>query len=275
MVERLVSGASDPSVDGALIAWHIAGQPGVLVQNGRQTRLNGLHPALGQGRLAVVAGAEIEVQSTSGDGFGTRVAAPGADAVAVSQSWVAWRAREGEGDVIYAAALGGGAAREIVRASELGRPALHGDRLAFHLIGRTSRIIVADLSTGQAATARQERRALLLNPSLRGGRVLYVRAVYSRQELRIGPATRRSPRRDRRLWSTVPTGRRDAGHEAGNEHKRHGHPHRLWKRPRRGLSATLWTTALAEDEALVTRLRQIAGKPLVAEILRVPRSPTG
>ena len=114
-------------------------------------------------------------------------------------------------------------------AAELGRPALQGDRLAFHLIGRTSRIIVADLSTGQAATARQERRALLLNPSLQGRRLLYVRAHYARQELRLGPVTRRSPRKDRRLWSTVPTGYRDAGHEPGNEHKQHGHPHKMWK----------------------------------------------
>ena len=83
--------------------------------------------------------------------------------------------------------------------------------------------------------------------------------------------SRRSPRKDRRLWSTVPTGRRDAGHEPGNEHKKHGQPHKLWKRPRRGVSSTLWTTALAEDAAYVTRLRQVSGQPLVAEIVRVPR----
>ena len=272
MAERLVSGASDPSVDGALIAWHIAGQPGVLVRDGQQTRLNGAHPALGRGRLAVIAGSDIQVQSTSGDGFGTSVPAPGADAVAVSDSWVAWRAREGDGDVIYAVPLGaGGEPREIMRAAELGRPALHGDRLAFHLIGRTSRIIVADLSTGEAATARQERRALLLNPSLDGRRLLYVRAYFARQELLLGPLSRRAPRKDRRLWSTVPTGYRDAGHEPGNEHKKHGHPHKLWKRPRRGVSPTLWTTALAADNAYVTRLRQASGQALVSEIVRVDR----
>jgi hypothetical protein len=179
---------------------------------------------------------------------------------------------EGDDDVIYAVPLGaGGQPREIIRAPELGRPALQGGRLAFHLIGRTSRIVIVDLASGQARTARQERRALLLNPSLHGGRLLYVRAYYARQELRLGPVSRRSPRKDRRLWSTVPTGRRDAGHEPGDIHKQHGQPHRLWKRPRRGLSTTLWTTALAEDAAYVTRLRQVAGQPLVAEIVRVPR----
>ena len=272
MAKRLVTDASDPSVDGALIAWHQAGQAGVLVEDGQQTRLGGAHPGLGQGRLAVTTGSTIEVQSTNGDGFGVSVPAPGADAVAVSGSWVAWRVREGDDDVIYAVPLGaGGQPREIIRAPELGRPALQGGRLAFHLIGRTSRIVIVDLASGKASTARQERRALLLNPSLQGGRLLYVRAYYARQELRLGPVSRRSPRKDRRLWSTVPTGRRDAGHEPGDIHKQHGQPHRLWKRPRRGLSTTLWTTALAEDAAYVTRLRQVSGQPLVAEIVRVPR----
>lgn len=270
--KRLVTNASDPSVDGALVAWHVAGQAGVLLRDGQQQPLGGAHPALGQGRLAVTTGATIEVSSTTGDGFAASIPAPGADALAVSRSWVVWRVREGDADAIYAVALETGAQpREVMRAPELGRPALQDGRAAFHLIGRTSRIIVADLAAGRTRTARQERRALLLNPSLQDGRLLYVRAVYSRQELRIGPVTRRSPRRDRRLWSTVPTGRRDAGHEPGNEHKKHGHPQRLWKRPRRGVSATLWTTALSEDAAYVTRLRQVAGRPLAAEIVRVPR----
>jgi hypothetical protein len=270
--QRLATNASDPSVDGALLTWHVAGQPGVLVRGGQETRLDGAHPALGQGRIAVTTGSTIEVQSTSGDGFGVSVPAPGADAVAVSQTWVAWRVRQADGDVIYVVPLGaGGGPREVMRAPELGRPALQGDRLAFHLIGRTSRIIVADLGTGAAATARQERGTLLLNPSLHGSRLLYVRAHYARQELLLGPVTRRSPRKDRRLWSTVPTGRRDAGHEPGKRHLRHGHPHKMWKRPRPGVSPTLWTTALAEDAAYVTRLRQVSGQALVAEIVRVSR----
>ena len=98
-----------------------------------------------------------------------------------------------------------------------------------------------------------------------------MRAYFARQELRLGPVTRRSPRKDRRLWSIVPTGRRDAGHEPGGIHRQHGQPHKLWKRPRRGVSNTLWTTALAEDAAYVTRLRQVSGQALVSEIMRVDR----
>jgi hypothetical protein len=272
MAHKLASNATDPTVDGDLVAWHEAGTTGLLLDGERRRRLGGAHPALGGRRLAVVAGGQIDVGATAGEPFSLSVPAPGADAVAVSSSWLAWRARESSGDVVYAIPLEGGAPVEVMRAAELGRPALEGGRIAFHVVGGLSgRIVVFDLASGRGGTVRQERRALLLNPSLQDDRLLYVRSVYSRQELRIGPVRRRSPRRDRRLWSTVPTGRRDAGHEPGNAHKKHGHPHRLWKRPRRGLSATLWTTALAEDAAYVTRLRQIAGKPLVAEILRVPR----
>ena len=270
--DRVATHASDPSADGALVAWHVAGGQGVLVSGGAATPLPGTHPALGGSRLAVLGDNAISVQQTAGPAFSATVPAPGADALAVSAAWVAWRAREQAGDALYAAPLAGGAARLVARAPELGRPALEADRLAYHVAGaRGGQIVIADLAAGTSATVRSERRALLLNPSLLDGRLLYVRALFSRQELRIGPQSKRGPRRDRRLWSTVPTGRRDAGHEPGNEHKKHGHPHKLWQRPRRGLSLTLWTTALSAEAAYVTRLRQISGHPLDADILRVWR----
>jgi hypothetical protein len=273
MAERIVTGGSDPSVDGALFAWHIHGQPGVLVSGGQQTRVPGTHPALGEARLAVLGSNVIQIRSTSGPPFAATISAPAADAVAVSAAWVAWRARVPEGgDAIFAQPLAGGPPRRIAKAAELGRPALEGGRLAYHVPGRTgSRIVIADLATGRRTTVRRERRALLLNPSLHGGRLLYVRNVFTRQELRIGPQTRRAPKHDHRLWGMPPTGRRDSGHEPGKEHHRHGWPRRLWPRPKRGVSATLWTTALAPGVAYVTLLRQVAGAPLEVAILRVTR----
>jgi len=271
-VDRVATNGSDPSADGRLVAWHVAGAQGVLVSGGTRTPVPGTHPALGGARLAVLGDGTISVQHTSGPQFSATVPAPGADALAVSAAWVAWRAREAAGDALYAAPLAGGGARLVARAPELGRPALEGDRLAYHVAAATGgQIVIADLAAGTFATVRSERRALLLNPSLLDGRLLYVRALFSRQELRIGPQTKRGPRRDRQLWTTVPTGRRDAGHEPGDRHKRHGQPHKLWRRPRRGLSLTLWTTALTEDAAYVTRLRQVSGRPLATEILRVSR----
>jgi hypothetical protein len=271
-VARFALNASDPSVDGTLLAWHEAGAFGVLLSGGRQTRVPGTHPAVGGGRLAVVRDEAVHVSHTSGPAFSATFPAPGVDACAVSAAWVAWRERRADRDAIYAAPLEGGAARRVMGAAELGRPALDRGFLTFHVASRSGgRIVVADLAAGRTATVRRERRAQLLNPSMHGGLLVYVRAINRRQELRIGAPFWRSPRRDVRLWSTLPTARRDAGYEAGVRHHRHGHPRKLWARPQRGVAATLWTTALAADAAYVTRLSQITGLPLVAEILRVPR----
>jgi hypothetical protein len=271
----IARGATDPSVDGALLAYHIPRQPGVLVSGGGTSRVPGTHPALGGGRIALLGSNVIQVRQTSGAPFAATIPAPGADAVAVSAQWIAWRAHSAAGDTIYAAPFGG-QARVIAKARELGRPALEGSRLAYHVTGRTgSRIVIADLATGKRTTVRRERRALLINPSLHGGQIAYVRNYYRRQELRLGAQTRRSPKRDRRLWSTVPTGRRDSGHDPGKKHFRHGWPRKLWPRPKRGLSATLWTTALGDGVAYVALLRQIAGQPLEATIMRVATEPVG
>ena len=72
-----------------------------------------------------------------------------------------------------------------------------------------------------------------------------MRSTFQRQQLRIGSLTRRAVRRDRALYGTVPTGRRDAGHEPGDEHKKHGWPRKLPPRPKPGVNVTLWSTALA------------------------------
>lgn len=271
-VERIAVRASDPSVDGALLAWHEPGARGILVRDGGAGRVAGAHPAVGGARLAVIGAGSIGVSHTSGPAFALTVPAPGADAVAVSAGWLAWRAREYDGDVVYAAPLAGGEPRRVMSASELGRPALDGERLVFHVAGSSSgRIVLADLAAGVSRTVRRERRAQLLNPSLLGDELLYVRSIYRRQEVRVGSLTQGLLGRDRRLWQTVPAGRRDAGHEPGVRHHRHGHPRTLWRRPREGVAATLWTTALAADAAYLTRLRQQSGKELETEILRLPR----
>ena len=253
--ETVATGVSDPSVDGTLVAWHVPGQPGVLVNGDQQIRVGGTHPALGGGRLAVFNNGVINVQQTVGQPFAAAVPAPGADAIAVSADFVAWRAHGDDGDTIYAAPLAGGGPRRIAKAKELGRPALEGARLAYHVNGRTgSRIVIADAATGKRTTVRRERRALLLNPSLQGGRLLYVRNYYKRQELRIGPQSTRAGRRSDRADVV------DRPHRPARRRARAGQEasparladERLWPRPKPGLSATLWTTALGAEVAYVT-----------------------
>jgi hypothetical protein len=269
--------ATDPSVDGALLAFHEPGAGGVLDSGGARQPAPGPHPAVGGGRLAWPTGAAVEVRAPSEPAYVVTIPAAGADAVAVAAGWVAWRAREGEDDVLFAAPLPPAAqeVRRVAAASApvaLGRPALAGDRLLFHVAGeRSSRIDEVNLTTGKRRVLRRQPRALLLNPSARSGRLLYVRSTSARQQLRLGRLTPRSTRRDRPLYGTVPTGRRDEGHDPGAQHHRHGHPRRLPPRPRPGVADTLWSTALGSDAAYVTRLRQVAGRPVTATLLRVDR----
>ena len=262
---------SDPSVDAGLIAYQQPGAGGVLVRPGARSAAPGPRPAVGGGRLAYQEGDSIAVRTPGDDTYVASVPAPGADAIAVSAGWVAWRARQGEADVLMASPLppAAPAPRAVASAAELGRPALADERLLFHTAeGRIDEIA---LGTGGRRTLRRQPRALLLNPSARGDLLLYVRSTSERQELRLGPLRPRTERRDRTLYGIVPTGRRDAGHEPGDEHKRHGHPKKLPPRPPRGVAYTLWTTALGEREAYVTRLRQDAGRPVTATLLRIPR----
>jgi hypothetical protein len=271
--------ATDPSADGALVAFQEPGAGGVLARvggDGFRRAAPGPHPAVGGGKLAWIGEGTVEVRSQADPTYVVTLPVA-ADAVAVSSGWVVWRTSENGRVVLVASTLppAAPAARAVARGGSrttLGRPALAGDRLLFHVAGASrARIDQVRLATGRRTTLRSAPRALLLNPSSDGRRLLYVRSTFQRQQLRIGGLTRRPVRRDRSLYGTVPTGRRDEGHEPGPEHDAHGWPRKLPPRPKRGVNVTLWSTALGSGSAYVTRLRQDRGEPVRATLLRVPR----
>jgi hypothetical protein len=268
--------ATDPSADGALVAFQQPGAGGVVAGPDGRNAAPGPHPAVGGGKLAWIGAGTVEVRSQADPAYVFTLPAA-ADSVAVSDGWVAWRAQEEGRDALYASPLppAAPAAQRVALAgsgSTLGRPALAGDRLLFHVAGATrGRIEEVRLGSGARSTLRSAPRTLLLNPSSDGRRLLYVRSTFQRQQLRIGLLRRRPVRRDRSLFGTVPTGRRDAGHEPGESHHAHGWPRKLPPRPKPGVSVTLWTTALASGSAFVTRLRQDTGQPVRATLLRVAR----
>ena len=253
--ELVAERATDPSADAGVLAFHQPGAGGVLVRGGAFEPAPGPRPAVGGGRVAWIAGGVVEVR---GPADAASIPAPAADSVALSEAWVAWRARQGEADELWAAPLapGAGPPRRLAAISapgELGRPALAGDRLLFHVSGpRDGRIDEILLTTDRRRVLRREPRALLLNPSAQGERLLYVRSTFTRQQLRIGALR---PRRHawRRARSTAPSppGGATRGHEPGASHHRHGHPKRLPPRPAAGVADTLWSTALAADAAYV------------------------
>jgi hypothetical protein len=268
---------SGPAAEGALFAFQRPGQGGYLRRPDATIALPGRDPALGAGlvgwrdaqSLIVLARPDTLAPVATYD-------VPSAGPFAFSDTWVAWLA---SGAQLWALPRdGSGPPRLVAQArtgEQLGRPGLSGVTLVYHRAGKSgSQIRAIDLGTGANQLLRSERRALLSNPSFDGRRLLYVRSTSTLQELRIGTLTRRKATRDRALYRTTPTARRDAEREPG--HHRHavgypgGKPPKLAPRPPAGVVDTLWTTALGPDTAFVTRLRKKSGAT-TATVLAVPR----
>ncbi len=136
-VQTFAPGYSDPSADGATVALHRPGAAGGEVRGpaGVQT-LPGNHPALGEGRTAWIETGNVVVAGVAS------IPASGADAVAVSSGWVAWRS----GTSLVAASLdpASGFIPRVVVTGAVGRPALTGGLLVFdragpHRVGRPQR----------------------------------------------------------------------------------------------------------------------------------------
>ncbi|WP_028057596.1 hypothetical protein [Candidatus Solirubrobacter pratensis] len=251
-------GFADPSADGATLALHRPGGIGELRGPAGIQPAPGARPAVGGGRVAWVAGDAVVVANVGA------IPAAGVNAVAVSATYVAWRAAT----ALWVAPIlptGFGAVARV--AIDAGRPALDGGLLVFDVAAR--RIDGIDLATGARTTLRRQARAQLRGPSALNGQLVYVCATYRRQQVLTGPLARRSPARDRALYGTVPTGRRDAGEEGGKHKNAPGHRRDLWPRPRAGEAITLTTTATAADAVYVTRLRQRAGAPTETAVLRI------
>jgi hypothetical protein len=273
--ERLARGAYDPAAAGAVLAWQHADGRGVIADSGGESVLPGTHPALGGSRVAWREGSAIVVADAATLARLERHDAPGADVLAVSDSLLAWRARDAAGTDRIWVVLPGAPARLLIEQpapDELGRPALLGGRLLTHVAGPAgSRLIAVDVATGAQETLRSEPGAQVSNPATDGNLLLYVHATGRAQELRIGAVAPLAPAADYVLLVHPSSGRRDREHEQGR--KRHRHRGRRPKLPplaRPGIVDTLWTTALAPGAACVTRLRAREGAPRTADILRVP-----
>jgi hypothetical protein len=268
--------ASGPAADGALFAYQRPGAVGLLRRGGVTFALPGRDPALAAGLVGWREGARIVLADSATLAPVASYDSPGGGAFAFSYQWVVWLVGTSQ---LVAQPRNATAPPRVVatarRSEQLGRPALAGQALVFHRAGRAgSQIRLLDLGSGRERVLRSERRALLLNPSFDGSALLYVRSTYTRQELRLGPPVRRATTRDRRVYGTTPTGRRDAEREKGHRLHRQGYPGgrrpRLTPRPPAGVTDTLWTTALGPTAAYVTRLR-LRGGATTATVLRVAR----
>jgi hypothetical protein len=227
--------AADPSVDGPDLVWQLPDRSGILRREGQRIPLPGGHPAVGGPYVAVVAGPAIRILDRTNLGLINEVDAPGADAVAVSDSWLVYRARRDGRDVMLSRSIADprspGEERAISGASgleQLGIPGLSGNLLVFAIAKpRVNRIVKYGLDTGAGRTILASRTDALSSPSVRRGqkstKLLYVRISGKRQRLML-----------KRLGGK-------------------GHGNSLYAR--RGRKVMLWSTALSAERAYVTLLQ--------------------
>jgi hypothetical protein len=273
----VVRGATDPTVAGDLIAWDDGS--GALLRRTSEVQPDLHHltdivhelptrdPALGGSMLAVREGDVIHVQRAEDLAPVVDVSAPGADALAVSDRWLAYRLRGVTGTRIVARRLNGGATTvaKVRPFAQLGRPSLHGQLLVFHVADtRSSRILAIDLDSRRRTLLRQSRLDALTNPAVLGGALLYVRQTNTSQMLQLGRVRPGRSDRDRVLLRAASTSLRDSGFQPGYS--------RVTRTPPAGRPAasSFWTTALARDAAYLTLLPR-TGDPRRATIVRVPR----
>ena len=213
--------AADPAVGGRDLAFERPDGSGVIRRAGGDAALPGDDPALGDGRIAVLSGGQIVLLSSVDLTIMGRYPAPGADAVAVSRRWVAWRTRRNGRDFMRARHLptpgDPGPVKELGKAggaSQLGRPSLDGNRLVYARATRhenriVSRLLGAKRKKRAKTTLIRSRTDALSNPAIQGDRLLYVRHTRRADKLKLASLRGRGKgqtllsRRSGTLWSTA------------------------------------------------------------------------
>ena len=262
----VASPASDPSVEGADLAWQQPGVGGFLRQNGTTAQLPGNNPAIGATFVAWHNGPALTVADRATLAPVVEDPVPGVQTIAVSRSWLAYRTPT-EIHVRPITETGPGTSVVKVKSpAQLGRPALGVDLVAFHRATATASWITAvNVRSGKRLQVRYSKDALLLNPSLDGGEVLYVEESRCSQQLRIGHLGGGA---DHVLYELGPLAGQDLGHE--RHHTSQGEHLPCPFKPR-VTTKMLWTTALSPTTAYVTVLRPGSGGHTVPTLVAVAR----
>lgn len=246
----VASPAGDPSATGADLAWQQPGVGGFLSRNGVITQLPGSDPATGGALVAWRVGPEVTVAARDTLAPVLQESLPGTQKLAVSDRWLVYRA----GRQIRVQPLSdpsrSALVMEVKRAGELGRPALDADLVVYHHATTAGSWLTAvNVATGERRRLRFARDAQLLNPSLLGTSLLYVRASRCSQQLRLGSL---GAGKERVLYELPPLAGQDRGHE--RHHTSQGERLPCPHRPK-PTTRILWTTALSDTTAYVTILR--------------------
>jgi hypothetical protein len=256
---------TDPSAAGGVVVWTTS-SGGVEVTEGQLGRTSvPAHAVLGGSFIAWREGDVVHVAEAADLTPVVDVSVPGVDGLAVSDTWLVTRAPSAGGDVLTARPIAAPTEVRTIaaarRPTQLGRPAIDGALVVFHVATpRDSRIVEYNLATSKAQLLRRTSSALLTNPSLLAGQLLYVRQTDLAQLLEVGGAYPGAG--DHVLYRLGAPAPHDAGHDPGYSHvTRTPHP--------AVASWTLWTTALSATRAYVTLLSRTSGAR--RKIVSLPR----
>jgi hypothetical protein len=243
-----IKGGADPSVAPNAFAWQAPDGSGFLLREGGYTALPGRQPAVGGPYLALVSGDEIELLDRYTLAQLGTVSAPGADGLAVSRRWLAYRVGRRSGDSLLARRISDpahpGPAKRIARTggfAQISRPSLAHSLLVFSRNSRhVGRIVERRLGARHSRTVLRSRFVGLFNPALAGRRIAYVRSSRGRDRLMV---------------------RRLRGHGAG---------HAIYSRRR--ARGAIWTSTLTRRRVFFTVLRGGSGQAnLLSARLHHPR----
>jgi hypothetical protein len=260
----IATAATDPSVDGSLVAWQEVGGSGVLQGStgatGATTPLPGDLPALGGSNAAWEQGDEIVVANAATLSPQVTIPLPAGatlSALAVSDSWlvVSDLPAGGGADLLAISLSDPGTITTIAQAplaGEIGRPVIDGSDVVFARGGPSvSQITEIDLVNGTKTRLRWTRaNHSFLNPVLANGQLLYEQVGRCAQELLLGSPDGAS--NDKLLLSISSTVRRDPGYQRGYQQAWNTASVCANRSAGPGGKITLGTTALGTSAAYVT-----------------------
>jgi hypothetical protein len=185
--------ATDPSATADALLFQRLGGPGVISRGGPEVALPGKHPAIGGRFVATVTGNTIQLLDRNSLAPVAQINAAGADAVAVSDSWLAYRAPAGGGDGVYIRYIANptSPAPPALLASEggasqLSPPSVDGNILVYAIATpRGSRVVQWVMGTHKHRTLVRSPRLLLFDPAVNGQSFAYVRSDARRSRLMV------------------------------------------------------------------------------------------
>jgi len=254
-----IGGATDPSVDGSVVAWQRVGGGGELRTPAGARALPGTLPAVGGHNRAWLTPAAIALALRSKP-LQTIPLPPQdstVDGLAISGSWLVVRDQTATGIAnLFAVSLADFANRRYIAGSgtvgAISRPTIEGSYVAYsYSTPGGSGIYEMNVATGARRVLRSAHRNVQFdNPALDAGRLLYERVDRCVQDVLLGNAY--DPASDRVILSLPSTVLRDPGWQPGYQHEWNSASLCGNRGAGAGGTTTLGATALGPGDAYVT-----------------------